>query len=135
MVGPPNRLGRTPCHGQHEVTNTSSPWSKFKKGIECLPAPKGTAETTACLIFFQDFYFFLFFIQCGTLFSRHFSLYNFYISEHYQLWMMDRKAQRVFFAKTQKLCALHTDVSNCYNFHLGMSHNCESQNGECWLTG
>ncbi len=60
MVGPPNRLGRTPCHGQHEVTNTSSPWSKFKKGIECLPAPKGTAETTACLIFFQDFDLFIF---------------------------------------------------------------------------
>ncbi len=53
--------------------------------------------------------------------SRHFSVYNFYIFEHYQLWMMDSKAQRVFFPKTPKLCVWHTEVRNCYHFKL-VSH-------------
>ncbi len=35
----------------------------------------------------------------GTSVSITFDLF-----EHYQLWMMDSKAQRVFFAKTPKLC-------------------------------
>ncbi len=46
---------------------------------------------------------------------------TFYIFEHYQLWMMDRKAQRVFFPKTPKLCVWHTEVRNCYHFKL-VSH-------------
>ncbi len=29
---------------------------------------------------------------------------TFYLFEHYQLWMMDSKAQRVFFPKTPKSC-------------------------------
>ncbi len=33
---------------------------------------------------------------------------TFYIFEHYQLWMMDSKAQRVFFPKTTKIvCVAH----------------------------
>ncbi len=39
---------------------------------------------------------------------------TFYIFEHYQLWMMDSKAQRVFFPKTPKLCVWHTEVRSCY---------------------
>ncbi len=46
---------------------------------------------------------------------------TFYIFEHYQLWMMDSKAQRVFFPKTPKLCVWHTEVRNCYHFKL-VSH-------------
>ncbi len=34
----------------------------------------------------------------------YFLCITFYIFEHYQLWMMDIKAQSVFFAKTPKLC-------------------------------
>ncbi len=39
-----------------------------------------------------------------------------YIFEHYQLWMMDSKGQRVFFPKTPKLCVWHTEVRSCYHF-------------------
>ncbi len=46
---------------------------------------------------------------------------TFYIFEHYQLWMMDSKAQRVVFPKTPKLCVWHTEVRNCYHFKL-VSH-------------
>ncbi len=46
---------------------------------------------------------------------------TFYIFEHYQLWMMDSKAQRVFFPKTPKLCVWHTEVRRCYHFKL-VSH-------------
>ncbi len=46
---------------------------------------------------------------------------TFYIVEHYQLWMMDSKAQRVFFPKTPKLCVWHTEVRSCYHFKL-VSH-------------
>ncbi len=46
---------------------------------------------------------------------------TFYIFEYYQLWMMDSKAQRVFFPKTPKLCVWHTEVRNCYHFKL-VSH-------------
>ncbi len=46
---------------------------------------------------------------------------TFYIFEHYQLWMMDSKAQRVFFPKTPKLCVWHTEVRSCYHFKL-VSH-------------
>ncbi len=46
---------------------------------------------------------------------------TFYIFEHYQLWMMDSKAQRVFFPKTPKLCVWHTEVRNCSHFKL-VSH-------------
>ncbi len=53
--------------------------------------------------------------------SRHFSVYNFYIFEHSQLWMMDSKAQRVFFPKTPILCVWHTEVRSCYHFKL-VSH-------------
>ncbi len=41
---------------------------------------------------------------------------TFYIFEYYQLWMMDIKAQRVFFPK---LCVWHTEVRSCYHFKLG----------------
>ncbi len=59
-----------------------------------------------------------------------------YLYEHYQLWMMDSKAQRVFFENTQKLCVWHTEVTNGYNFKFGTSFSVpKSQNGECWLTG
>jgi len=45
------------------------------------------------------------FIQCGTLFFQGTSVsINFYVFEHYQLWMMDSKAQMVFFVKTPTLC-------------------------------
>ncbi len=53
--------------------------------------------------------------------------YNFYqgilvsITFYYQLWMMDSKAQRVFFPKTPKLCVWHTEVRSCYHFKL-VSH-------------
>ncbi len=53
---------------------------------------------------------------------------NFYIFEHYQLWMMDGKAQRVFFPKTPKLCVWHTEVRNCYHFKL-VIFSCDSQYG------
>ncbi len=46
---------------------------------------------------------------------------TFYIFEHYQLWMMDSKAQMVFFPKTPKLCVWHTEVRSCYHFKL-VSH-------------
>ncbi len=46
---------------------------------------------------------------------------TFYIFEHYQLWMMDSKGQRVFFPKTPQLCVWHTEVRNCYHFKL-VSH-------------
>ncbi len=46
---------------------------------------------------------------------------TFYIFEHYQLWMMDSKAQRVFFPKTPQLCVWHTEVRRCYHFKL-VSH-------------
>ncbi len=46
---------------------------------------------------------------------------TFYIFEHYQPWMMDSKAQRVFFPKTPKLCVWHTEVRSCYHFKL-VSH-------------
>ncbi len=46
---------------------------------------------------------------------------TFYIFEHYQLWMMDSTAQRVFFPKTPKLCVWHTEVRRCYHFKL-VSH-------------
>ncbi len=46
---------------------------------------------------------------------------TFYIFEHYQLWMMDSKAQRVFFPKTPQLCVWHTEVRSCYHFKL-VSH-------------
>ncbi len=46
---------------------------------------------------------------------------TFYIFEHYQLWMMDSKAQRVFFPKTPQLCVWHIEVRNCYHFKL-VSH-------------
>ncbi len=46
---------------------------------------------------------------------------TFYIFEHYQLWMMDSKAQRVFFPKTPKLCVWHTEVRSCYHLKL-VSH-------------
>ncbi len=49
---------------------------------------------------------------------------TFYIFEHYQLWMMDTKAQRVFFPKTPKLwCqALRDDVIPWIleTFHLNL---------------
>ncbi len=44
---------------------------------------------------------------------------TFYIFEHYQLWMMDSKGQRVFFPKTPKLCVWQ--VRSCYHFKL-VSH-------------
>ncbi len=59
---------------------------------------------------------------------------TFYIFEHYQLWMMDSKAQRVFFPKTPKLCVWHTEVRSCYHFKL-VIFSCDSQYGGCWLTG
>ncbi len=43
---------------------------------------------------------------------------TFYIFEHYQLWMMDSKGQRVFFPKTPQLCVWHTEVRRCYHFKL-----------------
>ncbi len=46
---------------------------------------------------------------------------TFYIFEHYQLWMMDSKGQRVFFPKTPQLCVWHTEVRRCYHFKL-VSH-------------
>ncbi len=46
---------------------------------------------------------------------------TFYMFEHYQLWMMDSKAQRVFFPKTPQLCVWHTEVRRCYHFKL-VSH-------------
>ncbi len=46
---------------------------------------------------------------------------TFYIFEHYQLWMMDSKGQRVLFPKTPQLCVWHTEVRNCYHFKL-VSH-------------
>ncbi len=46
---------------------------------------------------------------------------TFYIFVHFQLWMMDSKAQRVFFPKIPKLCVWHTEVRNCYHFKL-VSH-------------
>ncbi len=46
---------------------------------------------------------------------------TFYIFEHYQLWMMDSKGQRVFFPKTPQLCVWHTEVRSCYHFKL-VSH-------------
>ncbi len=46
---------------------------------------------------------------------------TFYIFEHYQLWIMDSKGQRVFFPKTPQLCVWHTEVRNCYHFKL-VSH-------------
>ncbi len=46
---------------------------------------------------------------------------TFYIFEHHQLWMMDSKAQRVFFPKTPQLCVWHTEVRRCYHFKL-VSH-------------
>ncbi len=46
---------------------------------------------------------------------------TFYIFEHYQLWVMDSKAQWVFFPKTPKLCVWHTEVRSCYHFKL-VSH-------------
>ncbi len=52
----------------------------------------------------------------GTLVSI-----TFYIFEHHQLWMMNSKAQRVFFPKTPKLCVWHTEVRSCYHFKL-VSH-------------
>ncbi len=57
---------------------------------------------------------------CYNVFSRQVSI-TFYIFEHYQLWMMDSKAQRVFFPKTPKLCVWHTEVRNCCHFKL-VSH-------------
>ncbi len=50
MVGPPNRLGRTPA-----TVNTGNKYfltvvCQYTKWIECLPAPNDTAETTACLL-------------------------------------------------------------------------------------
>ncbi len=35
--------------------------------------------------------------------------------------MMESKAHSVLFAKTPKLCVLHTEVSTCYNFKFGTS--------------
>ncbi len=46
---------------------------------------------------------------------------TFYIFEHYQLWMMYSKGQRVFFPKTPQLCVWHTEVRSCYHFKL-VSH-------------
>ncbi len=43
---------------------------------------------------------------------------TFYIFVHFQLWMMDSKAQSVFFPNTPKLCVWHTEVRNCYHFKL-----------------
>ncbi len=56
-------------------------------------------------MYFYMKYIFLFFLFSvvhffqGTLVSI-----TFYIFVHYQLWVMDNKDQRVFFAKTPKLC-------------------------------
>ncbi len=58
-----------------------------------------------------------------------------YLFEHYQLLMMDSKAQRVFFAKTPKLCVWHTEVTNCYNFKFGTSFSTESQNPKMGSAG
>ncbi len=44
-----------------------------------------------------------------------------YLFKHYQLWMMDSKTQRVFFAKTPKLYVYHTEVRKCCNFKIGTS--------------
>ncbi len=52
---------------------------------------------------------------------------TFYIFEHYQLWMMDSKGQRVFFPKTPQLCVWHTEVRNCYHFKLVSHFSCDSQ--------
>ncbi len=58
--------------------------------------------------------------QCGTIYFKALQCLYFFF-EHYQLWMMDSKAQRVFFPKTPKMCVWHTEVRNCYHFKL-VSH-------------
>ncbi len=68
----------------------------------------------------------------GTSVSIHFDLF-----EHYQLWMMDSKAQRFFFAKTNCVCSTLKSapviiLSLVRLFQLWVP---KSQNGECWLTG
>ncbi len=66
-------------------------------------------------------FFILFLFSVVDFFQGTSVSITFYIFEHYQLWMMDSKAQRLFFAKTPKLCVLHTKVRKCYNFKIGMS--------------
>ncbi len=67
---------------------------------------------------------------------------TFYIFEHYQLWMMDSKAQRVFFPKTPKLCVWHTEVRSCTVLNIALvlfdsqinslpSHNSEDKKFVC----
>ncbi len=76
--------------------------------------------------FLQDwFHVFLYEIKKKSVWYNFFQgtsvSITFYIFEHYQLWMMDSKAQRVFFPKIHKLCVWHTEVRNCYHFKL-VSH-------------
>ncbi len=55
-------------------------------------------------VFLNEIIIYLFVIQCGTLFQGMSISIAFYSVEHYQLWMMDSKAQSIFLAKTPKLC-------------------------------
>ncbi len=91
---------------------------------------------TYFMYFYMKYKYFFFPFSVVHFFQGTSVSTTFYLFEHYQLWMMDSKAQRVFLAKTSKLCTMNSApviiLSLVHLFQLWVP---KSQNGECWLTG
>ncbi len=56
------------------------------------------------MYFYMKYNYFCFSFSVVHFFKGTSVSITLYLFEHYQLWMMDSKAQRVFFENTPKLC-------------------------------